>query len=397
MIRIARDRCGYRGYVCDRTGLEPTAAFASTVQVCDDAVDRASFDAATAGLIDNYLDIPASVAGMTMRETGVPDLSGAFAAPEETCATDFLVFHGDGDARPAALVDAFATLAGRISGQPTYRNVSRSDIADISDSAALPLRLLCFGGDNSMMSPALLEPMLAVDMPPVGLSGLPAVDMALDGVMLSLTMLTAWRLRITDMVNQLSMALRHVNAMRALINAWMQDSTCDCFRIELSSGKALRWGTTGGNGPSYTVGGCTAHINGVTVPVSSISFTAGGDAGDETNVYLRVGMGSRSVSATLRAITGSAPSGDESTVYIHIGGVTCVSAGRTSGLNYRLWRIEQTTCNVDVDLIRPVGGSGSGGNGLIYRARTRTETGEAVPSGSGNAGIYRALDTSTCP
>ena len=75
MIRIARDRCGYRGYVCDRTGLEPTARFAATVMTCDPAAGRTTFDDETASMIDNYLDIPEAVAGMTMRETGVPDLS----------------------------------------------------------------------------------------------------------------------------------------------------------------------------------------------------------------------------------------------------------------------------------------------------------------------------------
>jgi len=394
MIRIVRDRCGYRGYVCDRTGLEPTTRFAATVMTCDPATGRTTFDDETAAMIDNYLDIPEAVAGMTMRETGVPDLSDAFTAPEETCATDFLVFRGDGDARPAAMVDALSILASR--GKDRYRNVDRDDIADVSDSAALSSRLICFGEDDDMMSPALLEPMLAVDMPPIGLSGLPSVDMALDGVMLSLTMLTAWRLEITERVNRLALAVAHIYAMRALIDAWMQDATCDCFRIEKSSGKALRWGSTGGSGPTYMVNGCTARINGVGVTVSSINFTAGGSPGDETNVYLRVSMASRNVSANLTTVSGSAPTGDDNTVYIHIGGVKCVGTG-SANLNYRLWRIEQTMCNVDVDLIRPVGGSGSGGNGLIFRARTRTETGEAVPSGSGNAGIYRALDTSTCP
>lgn len=337
MRRIHKDRCGYEGYTCKGVSrLSGTLSGTEMTQDTDPSrvTGLAPEVGLAAALIDNYLNLPTLVRGMVMTVPDIQDMSGVPSVPELACPASSDPF-GDG------FLDLFSTFADR----------TLVGLAPDATNTALATKLQKFikdDGTEGTMHPGVLEPMLDTSFSPVGVGPVPSVNSTIDGIMVVLTMLTKWRIKVEDFINsyQPSSSLWRINALSKALGKALGQSQCDNFRIALTSGSAVV--ESGGAAPRYSVGSGHVRVNGEDFSVSGLSglsapftvyvnVTSSGAAsmGDGGN-----GLGYASRSVTLS----TSRSGDLS---YEVGGVHAGSDS-SRGARYTVYVITQAACEIDL-------------------------------------------------
>lgn len=338
MRRIHRDRCGYDGYTC-RGVSRLSGTLSGTEMTQDTDPTRVTGLAPEAGLaaalIDNYLNLPTLVQGMVMTLPGIQDMSGVPSVPELDCPTSTDPF-GDG------FLDLFSTFADRV-----LVGLSADKV-----TTALAKSLQGFrneDGTEGTMHPGVLEPMLDTSFSPVGVGPVPSVNSTIDGIMVVLTQLTKWRIKVDDFINGYrapSSGMSHITALRKALGSALGRSQCDNFRIALTSGSAIV--ASGGSAPVYSVGSGHVRVNGEDFSVSGLSGLSA-----PFTVYVNVtssgaasmGDGGNGQGYASRKVTlSTSRSGDMS---YEVGGVHSAS-GSSGSAGYTVYVITQAACEIDL-------------------------------------------------
>lgn len=202
MIRITPNRCGYTGYLCRGADIVPGDVYAISTPVCDADPARGA-----AGLddtlplypethpVDNYLDLPVNIAGFTMQEQDIIDMSDT-ASPgyaEMICYAGLSVVAADGANAISKQPNNFIDLYGHIRDALLKYNVaSVDDLTDISDSSIFGNRFLCYPENDDILTPALLEPVVPVTLPQIGTSTIPPAQLSLAKLMDAIASMLAY-------------------------------------------------------------------------------------------------------------------------------------------------------------------------------------------------------------
>ena len=326
MKGIKRDRCGYSGYSCQ--GLEPLDdVFRVTKMVCDTEQNRTSgFEATGGNLIDNYLNLPTSVAGFGTLVDVIKDMRMAWSAP---CADDS---YSDNVRLLGRFIDRVVYKGGG-SGYSLFRDA-----------------LTCFA--EGKMYPGLLEP----DIPgvaPAPVADIPSVD---SGATLLLKYLGGLMAALKDYLPT-PLPVIDTCGLPGLIGAMANTSPCKLLKIELVSGVPLVYGDGTETLPTcvYRVTGGEVTINDMDVPVADKLFTA------PFTVYANLRRSDNSWYAEL-----SETKEDSNSVYVGsvkevdtsksgvssgIAGEICDDSGEgenSTRTKYKMYAIDQATCIEDV-------------------------------------------------
>ena len=339
MRRIHKDRCGYEGYTCKGVS-RPSGTLSGTEMTQDTDPSRVTGLAPEVGLaaalIDNYLNRPTLVRGMVMTVPDIQDMSGVPSVPELACPTSSDPF-GDG------FLDLFSTFADQ----------TLVGLAPDATNTVLATELQKFiqdDGTEGTMHPGVLEPMLDTSFSPVGVGPVPSVNSTIDGIMVVLTMLTKWRIKVEDFIGtyrpSTSAAMKHLQSLRGALGKALGSSECDNFRISLTSGSAIVVGNA--STPVYSVSSGHVRVNGEDISVSGLSGLSA-----PFSVYVNVkSSGSTTMGdsggglgyATRTVTLSTSRSGDMS---YEIGGVHAASDS-SGGTAYKVYIITQAACEIDL-------------------------------------------------
>ena len=329
MRRVHPNSCGYIGYTCD--GLPELTDDAMMHEfTCDNVRERTS----PAKEFDNYLNIPENIAGFSMQVEPILDMYAEDLPVAETDCLSLDVNEDDGYLDLYNLSDYKQKVVASSDGE-SY--------------VLLSTYLPCFADKDSMLYPALLEPMLNVSLDPVDIDVLPTSDLAHDGSTIALVHLTKWRLIIErymiDIIDWINWCM--AKALRDLIQLINTNTQCKEFQIKLTSGKAMEWpGHRNGSAPKYSISGGTAYINGRPVSVSGLSgLTAPFDA------YFVVKFENSGEAGYADPTVHIATSIGETDYAVGLGSVRLVKVKR-AGKTYKLWQIVQEQCGLSADLLR---------------------------------------------
>lgn len=341
MIRLRQNRCGYLGYTC--SGVPALAdEYASTTQSCAAGVTSAI------GSIDNYKNIPTTFKGFVMQQPGVPTLMTVTSSdvPELECSIEMDPF-SDGYWNMYA--------APGIYGGVWWQNAV-SAYSTTADS------LLCFS-TGGLEGPGILEPMLDTQFEPISIQAATNFDASIDGIMMTLMMITKWRGIIEDRINWIMTHLGGRGSMDNSIASGLQnlmsamfttDPGCTNFQIYKATGSAFH--ISGGTAlvePTYGCTGGTVTVNG-RVPITVTGVTSFGTG--ECSAYLCLYIGTEDTTMA----TGGLPITSGAIKYYRdpnakwifpIGRVKkyqTASGATTRG--YAAFEIEQYDCITDVAL-----------------------------------------------
>jgi len=177
MIRIKKDRCGYDGYVCVHNAVSLTDIFAHTDMTCDSAPATPGDTGDSISLLDNYNNVPELAAGFTMLEKDVPDFSSlrGVGVDQTACYRSLDVIGPDGGRGDGAFLDLFNVYKDyNYLGLVKYRAADRSDWSNVTAEVFFNSGLICYGMQDDIFTPALLEPTAPPYIPqPIGISTLP--------------------------------------------------------------------------------------------------------------------------------------------------------------------------------------------------------------------------------
>lgn len=329
MIGIKKDRCGYSGYVCK--GLDSLDdVFRTTKLVCDTQQSRTSgFESPSGNKIDNYLNLPTSIAGFGTLVDVIKDMRLKWSSG---CFSDKEI--------------ASVRLLGRFLDRVVYRSENFSSYTLFRDA------LTCF--ENARMYPGLLEPIQDYGDKNIPAS-FPSIDSGAFVVKYLAGILNALKDYLPTPVPEIDMC-----GIPGLIGAIANTSSCKLLRIELASGTPLVYGDGTEELPvcTYRVTGGVVTINGVDVPVADKIFKA------PFTVYANLRKADYGWYADLSTTKDTSEGGS-----VYVGSVKVVdtsdktstagsisddicedeSADGVSGsTKYKMYAIEQATCVEDV-------------------------------------------------
>lgn len=339
MIRVKANRCGYTGYVCNGVAALPDV-FTTPVFTGDTVRNRTDFASAARPYLDNYLNIPVHFEGFRMLVAPILVMdTGAGAtvvAPEVSCMTT---------------TDPF-TVAGFVDLYDVYKSIAC--VTTETPPVIFVTDLPCFKPDalELPVSPGLLEPMIDTAFPPVNISTMTGIDASFDGVYIALETFHQWRIVTEARINNLIQQIYNLRGIRNVLVAMQMETSCNEFKIARTSGSILHIGSVSG-GPSYSVAGGGAIVNGKIVTIGTKSFTAPFYA--YINFTLTAGTGEDAGTYT---ITGELSNEKNANYSIGIGGVKQVDTDSYTESNtsrtrrHVLYQIVQERCNVDIDLVR---------------------------------------------
>lgn len=105
--------------------------------------------------------------------------------------------------------------------------------------------------------------MLDTDFGPISTTAVTSVDASLDGIMLTLAMLTRWRSVINDKISELYNAMGAMDSIKNLMIAQNQQSACDNFRIYVANNGTIVYNENNrSTTPIYGITSGTVIVNG---------------------------------------------------------------------------------------------------------------------------------------
>lgn len=399
MIRIAKNRCGYREYTCiGVNSLTPAFAYTKMISDLDNvggpfrsrdfepAFDFSTEDKDKWNYIDNYLNIPTKYKGFVMSTDHILDMSGAFTpgsiesiTPELSCRTDFDPFSDTG------FLDLYNTLYYSLVDARTFSDKNYVLLSNMLLSCIKNEEERDYGdrdldeeAEEGIFEPGILEPMLATSFSPVDIDGPTAVDTNMDAVISVLVSLTTWRIDIEKRLNKKRGFDIRLDALLRLIEAKNKQSICDNFKIYKVSGTSLLYGTdsklNNSSPPKYDVSNGTVTLNGHGYSVTGLSNLI-----PPFYVYVN----GYSVSQNTIRLSMDTTKGAGAIFSVGIGGVK-VSTGKSNKKQskYRLYEIVQERCHVNI--------------GCKPYSVNNIPVG-AIVLGIGSSGVLLEYPTGVCP
>ena len=385
MIRVIPMRCGYGNTEATKYACVGAPSLKDAMKplklVCDTQLARTSgFEVYTGDIleyswIDNYYNLPEKIKGFVMVIDVLKEFSGV-TAPEKSCNTNM-----DPYSNPAGFLNLYAQKGGIC----VWKYDKESSYSGLTNS------LLCAKADaddtEHTLYPAILEPILDTDFPPVTIDVPTNVDAQLDSIMIIIAFLINWRILVEKKINDIYNKLKAIGSIRNLLVSMAMNSTtqCDCFSITWSSGRVSGKGNP--SSPKYDISGCAIDINGESVWVegkenATAPFFAYADIeldGDEDGLYVS--------SAKVKTTSGGAPSGGHMRIIIGIGEVRLVEgsdaktkSGKVSSHDGSYWMyvVEQDNCHPNTEAVR------TDSEGFLY-----IQSGGEIP--------FTAYDYEECP
>ena len=394
MIRVSSGACGYAGtsgYTCQAFAkLDPF--FSGTDISCIGS------ETLIASEFDNYGNLPVRAKGFVMQQPGT--LNGGIKipdnkVPELVCSVDTDPFTASGYWNMYASFETTKLWWGCEYQENGATSTTTGNVVG---------NLLCFVGDASSytLTPGILEPMVNTAFDPIAIDAITNFDASIDGIMLTLMMITKWRKIIEERLNELALrptggggAIYNLdnkvaNGLVGLLKTMGETTTSGCqFKItkRANSSDAIQLRINAGTtqtvtNPIYDISGGTVLINNTPETINALQ-----DIGVGTTVYLVIhfqgttNVGYTINTAQLQTALPTAASGE--LVYtIPIGGVTKYDGevGEvTSGNAYTYFEPTIVNCPRNISMTEAY--SSDGNPGVVYYTDT---------------GNYIVMPTATC-
>lgn len=448
MQPIAQNRCGYTGYTCNFTYSLPEA-FQTNDFTFDASVDTVPTSTSWDTRMDNYYNLPTLVLGSVLTADLMQDMRfpstdpGYEKYPELTCPVSTSDPNAD-------MYNSYQkTSSTATNGRIKYRTevnpstTTPSSYTDISSAFVNTVSVSSGTVTEKTMFPGILEPMLDVELPAVGVTTITNMDAALDGIMMANIKMTQWRDIINSNVNVLFQKVRHISSLRNLLISENLESRCNQFQIKQTLSGTKRRVVLYEDSDStavvtYKITGGTVTINDVPVVVPGLSplgsFDPGErftDDGEHITAYLNVlyanslapnatisstpteylvarigdtkewvntaGGTVRQESGEWVEIRSGSVTGRIPALYsLELGGIRKIVGGAQSargmtptGNNYTLYNIYQETCEVE-----PITFTG-GTEGFLYKKLPEMSgSGSSAKPSSNN--LYITIEAGTC-
>ena len=322
--------------------------------------------------IDNYLNLPVEFKGPVTTWSPVPDMGHAetgalytLTAPEEECRDNYDAMTDGG------FLDLFRKVytAYPYQAAPVSRVIARSNSSDGPTAyVALINHLICFR--DSVFEPGFIEPLLPVSNPVPAMPCVTGVDSAIDGAMLGIANLTAWKNIVNLWLNNTARSLMHIWGLRSLLIRMMRDTSGGDFTIEASNNNVLTWTTRSGthSTPSFTVSRGTAYVNGIGIAVASLSSISAPSGSSTTYVWLNISLSdcdSHGQYGTVTAELSTTRQTGANKFSVGIGGIRRLQVSSNNGMpGYTLYQIIQERHSVAADIVRTCE------EGVLYRLTT---------------------------